>query len=98
MCLLTVLTPKCVPLLFTYKPSYFFRNFDFNLANKVKGVWLIAESLFDFIFSHMSKPEEMSRKFQNRLVAKFPVIKHDKQERQIKTYCWSLNFYRIGGS
>ena len=33
----------------------------------------------------MSKPKEISRKFQNRLVAKFPVIEHSKQETQIKT-------------
>ena len=45
----------------------------------------MAESLIDFIFSQMSKPREMSRKFQNWLVAKFPVIKHNKQETQNKT-------------
>ena len=50
-----------------------------------QGGQLVAESLIDFIFSQMSKPKEMSRKFRNRLVAKFPVIKHNKQETQIKT-------------
>ena len=57
-----------------------FRNFFMK-----RGVWLIAESFDQFFFSHMSKPKEMSPKFRNRLLAKFPVTRHNKQETQIKT-------------
>ena len=71
-----------IPYLFTYKPSYFFRNLDLNLPNffSKKGVRLIAESLGIFFLLRCQEQKEMSR---DRLVAKSELKKHNKYKLKL---------------